>query len=342
MADIVIELKRVSKRYGDTPAVQDVSFASERGKLLSLLGASGCGKTTTLRLIAGIEVPDAGEIWLNGQRVADGPRIIPPERRRVGMVFQDYALFPHLTVADNIAFPITGQTGPQRQARVSALLDMAGLAGLGPRYPHELSGGQQQRVALARALAANPSVVLLDEPFSNLDAALRRVMREDLRSILQRAGATAIFVTHDQEEALSISDVVAVMMRGRIAQLGAPHEVYLRPVSREVAAFVGDANFLRGVADGDVAECTLGQVRLMTRAHGPIELMIRPEALRLTPDAQANARIEKLTFYGHDQLARVRLQDGACVDARIKPLPGIAVGQPVSIAIRGAVMAYSL
>ncbi len=345
MADIdidnVIDLRHVSKYYGDTPAVREASFAVERGKLISLLGSSGCGKTTTLRLIAGLEMPDTGEIWLGGERVAGHKHFTPPERRHVGMVFQDYALFPHLTVADNIAFPLTKHTEAERKKRVHEMLHLVGLDNLGARYPHELSGGQQQRVALARALASNPSVVLLDEPFSNLDAALRRVMREDLRVILRRAGTTALFVTHDQEEALSISDVIAVMMRGEIAQIGTPHDVYLRPATREIAAFVGDANFIPGIAEGDMASSAIGTVRLMTRAHGHVMLMIRPETLRITPDAMADPRIEKITFFGHDQLVRVRMTDGLCVDARTKPMPGIATGQPVTVSVRNAVMGYS-
>jgi iron(III) transport system ATP-binding protein len=341
MADIVIDFRQVSKYFGDTVAVRDASFSAEHGKLISLLGSSGCGKTTTLRLIAGLEMPDAGEIWLGGERVAGHKQFTPPERRHVGMVFQDYALFPHLTVADNIAFPLTKQTDAARKQRVREMLHLVGLDNLGARYPHELSGGQQQRVALARALASNPAVVLLDEPFSNLDAALRRTMREDLRAILQRAGATALFVTHDQEEALSISDVIVVMMRGEVVQAGTPHDVYLRPATREVAAFVGEANFIPGEADGDMATSTIGLVRLMMRARGPVTLMIRPEQLRIVPEVMADARIDKITFYGHDQLVRVRMPDGTCVDARTKPMPGIATGQPVSVRVRNAVMGYA-
>ncbi len=342
MADTVINFQQVSKYFGNTAAVHDASFSAEQGKLISLLGSSGCGKTTTLRLIAGLEMPDAGEIWLGGERMAGHRHFVPPERRHVGMVFQDYALFPHLTVSDNVAFPLTKHTDTARKKRVQEMLHLVGLDNLGARYPHELSGGQQQRVALARALASNPAVVLLDEPFSNLDAALRRSMREDLRTILQRAGTTALFVTHDQEEALSISDVVVVMMRGEIAQVGTPHDVYLRPVTREVASFLGEANFILGEADGDVATSPIGPVRLMTRARGPVTLMIRPEQLRVVPEAMADARIEKITFYGHDQLVRVRMSDGMCLDARTKPMPGIATGQPVTVSVLNAVMGYGV
>ncbi len=217
------------------------------GEILALLGPSGCGKTTTLRLIAGLESPDAGTITLRGQVVAGPGRAVPPEERGIGIVFQDYALFPHLTVADNVGFGAGagGATG----AASSTVLDLVGLGGFGPRYPHELSGGQQQRVALARALAPAPALMLLDEPFSNLDADLRAQMRDEVERILRTSGTTAVFVTHDQEEAFTLADRVGVLQAGRIEQLAPPQELYHRPATRFVAAFVGAADFLPGTGD---------------------------------------------------------------------------------------------
>lgn len=341
MADPIIELRGVTKRFAPgADAVRGLSFALAQGRFMALLGASGCGKTTTLRLIAGLEQPDEGEIWLNGARVSGGGKSTPPEQRRVGMVFQDYALFPHLTIAQNVAFAINRWPAPERDARVEELLRMTGLAGLGRRYPHELSGGQQQRVALARALAAKPSIVLLDEPFSNLDAALRSAMREDVREILRAAGATAIFVTHDQEEALSITDVVGVMSAGRMLQLGSPHDVYLRPTSREVASFVGEANFLPGRAAGQIVDCALGKLLLAAPAHGPVDVMVRPEALRLVPEAASSATLDRITFYGHDQAASVRFDDGLTLRVRMIPRPDLAANMRVRVVVQGPVVAY--
>jgi len=248
-------LDRVSKRFraADPPAVDGLSLRVTEGEILALLGPSGCGKTTTLRLIAGLESPDAGTITLRGQIVAGPGRAVPPEERGVGIVFQDYALFPHLTVADNVAF---GLPRAARRSRVEAVLELVGLGGFGPRYPHELSGGQQQRVALARALAPAPALLLLDEPFSNLDADLRAQMRDEVERILRTSGTTAVFVTHDQEEAFTLADRVGVLLAGRIEQLAPPQELYHRPATRFVAAFVGAADFLPGVvtAQGIVTE----------------------------------------------------------------------------------------
>jgi len=243
----IIQLTDISKRYGDVNAVDHISLAVAQGEILVLLGPSGCGKTTTLRLIAGLERPDSGEVLLNGAVVA-GKRWVEPENRHIGLVFQDYALFPHLSVEANVNFGLRGWSRGDKSTRVNKLLDLVGLPNLGKRMPHELSGGQQQRVALARALAPKPDVILLDEPFSNLDAALRTQVRMEVRDILKETGTTAVFVTHDQEEALSLSDQVAVMFDGLIAQFGPPQQVYVHPSSPEVAAFVGEANFIPGEA----------------------------------------------------------------------------------------------
>ena len=231
-----IELKAVRKTYlgNEEPAVKNLSLRVEKGSIITLLGPSGCGKTTTLRLIAGFERADSGSIALAGKIVSDSDTWIPPEKRGVGMVFQDYALFPHLNVFNNVGF---GYKEKDREKRVYEVLALVNLRGYENRFPHELSGGQQQRVALARALARNPVVVLLDEPFSNLDADLRNQMRRDVASIIRNAGATAVFVTHDQKDALAVSDQVVVMKDGQIEQIGSPREIYQFPETEFVATF---------------------------------------------------------------------------------------------------------
>ena len=337
----VIQVKEVHKRFANgVYAVRDLSFDLPRGTLLALLGPSGCGKTTALRLIAGLEAPDSGEIWLNGQCVAGPGCWVPPEARRIGMVFQDYALFPHLTIAQNIGFGLNKWKPAQRAQRVTELLALIDMRDYADRYPHQISGGQQQRVALARALAPQPEVVLLDEPFSNLDAALRRSMRDEVRAILRAAGATAIFVTHDQEEALSIADRVAIMDRGTIQQIDMPQQVYFRPASQAIAEFVGEANFLPGQAYGQTAECTLGTLPLTAPAHGRVTIMIRPEALKLKPTADGPARIETITFYGHDQTAWVRVNGQLMLQVRTPPQPDLMPGTPVAVSVQGPVVAY--
>ncbi|HSV86033.1 MAG TPA: ABC transporter ATP-binding protein, partial [Levilinea sp.] len=238
MSDTIIKLHNVSKRFNGHQAVQDLSLSVMHGELLALLGPSGCGKTTTLRLIAGLEQPDYGTVMIRGRTVAGGSWV-PPEKRGVGFVFQDYALFPHMTVWDNVAFGLSHIKRQDRIEKVRMPLELVGLADVAARYPHELSGGQQQRVALARALAAEPAVVLLDEPFSNLDADLRAQMRVQVRSILKEVSATAVFVTHDQEEALFMGDRIAVLHSGRLEQVAAPEDLYLAPASRFIAEFIG-------------------------------------------------------------------------------------------------------
>jgi iron(III) transport system ATP-binding protein len=340
-AEAIIQVKRVHKRFGSGAyAVRDLSFELPRGALLALLGPSGCGKTTALRLIAGLEAPDSGEIWLNGQCAAGPGCWMPPEARRVGMVFQDYALFPHLTIAQNIGFGLNKWKAAQRAQRVAELLALVDMRDCADRYPHQLSGGQQQRVALARALAPQPDVVLLDEPFSNLDAALRRSMREEVRAILRAAGATAIFVTHDQEEALSIADLVAIMDRGTIQQIGSPQQIYFQPATQAIAAFIGEANFLPGNAYGKTAECALGTLPLASPAHGKVTVMIRPEALKLKSEADGLGRVEAITFYGHDQTIWVRLNDNLTLQARTFPRLDLPTGAQVAVTVQGPVVAY--
>jgi iron(III) transport system ATP-binding protein len=273
----------LTKHFGEVVAVDEVELEVQRGEFLGVLGPSGCGKTTLLRLVAGFERPDRGGIEIDGRAVA-GPRLsMPPEQRRIGMVFQESALFPHLDVTGNIGFGIARDG---REVRVAELVALVGLAGLQRRMPHELSGGQQQRVALARALAPDPALILLDEPFSGLDATLRGQLRLEVRDILRSAGATALFVTHDQAEALEISDRVAVMRAGRIEQVSTPDQLYLRPVNRFVAGFVGEANLLPGeVRHGEVITL-IGRFRAGdgSLADGTrAEVLLRPEQLHMLP-----------------------------------------------------------
>jgi iron(III) transport system ATP-binding protein len=251
----LLRLDRVTKRFqpDEPPAVDALSLAAEPGEILALLGPSGCGKTTTLRLIAGFDTPDEGTVSIRGQPMAGEGRAVPPEARGVGIVFQDYALFPHLTVAGNVGFGLARLERPARGRRVAEVLDLVGLSALAGRYPHELSGGQQQRVALARALAPAPALLLLDEPFSNLDADLRAQMREEIARILRTTGTTAVFVTHDQQEAFTLADRVGVLHGGRLEQVDTPYEIYHHPATRFVAEFVGAADFLRGfVKEGGI------------------------------------------------------------------------------------------
>ncbi|MGV2437679.1 MAG UNVERIFIED_CONTAM: ABC transporter ATP-binding protein [Anaerolineae bacterium] len=258
MTKKAIELHEVYKTFGRVEAVRQLSLTVMSGDILVLLGASGCGKTTLLRLIAGLEVPEGGKITLNEQVVFANGRWVEPEKRGLGMVFQDYALFPTCPLRTISPFRCIMPPRAQKAERTAELLQLVGLEGLDKRFPHELSGGQQQRVALARALSARPSVILLDEPFSNLDATLRKTMREEVRRILQQTHTTAVFVTHDQEEAMAIGDQIAVMQSGQVLQVGTPQEVYLQPNSLAVAQFLGEVNLLDGVAHGDSVDCALG------------------------------------------------------------------------------------
>jgi iron(III) transport system ATP-binding protein len=318
----------VSKRFGTTRAVDDADLCVERGEFVALLGPSGCGKTTLLRLIAGFEHPDAGTIAIDGRRVA-GETWVPPERRHVGMVFQDYALFPHLTVAENVGF---GLDRKGRPARVSDALRLVGLSGLEARYPAELSGGQQQRVALARALAPRPAVVLLDEPWSNIDPLRRASMRDELCGILRTAGVTTVLVTHDREEAFSLADRIAVMHEGSIVQAGAPEEIYFEPASRWVAEFVGAANVIAGRAAGGHVETALGNFEVECgNGHAPVDVVVRPELLELRPDPEGAWRVVSREFRGHDVFYRVRLEDGTEVCSQRPSTERVALGDRVAV-----------
>jgi spermidine/putrescine transport system ATP-binding protein len=297
--DAILELRRVSKQFPGHRAVHDVSLAIPGGAFFSLLGPSGCGKTTTLRLVAGFETPTAGEIWLNGQRIDQ----VPPYQRNVNTVFQNYALFPHLTVQGNIEFGLRRTGAPDMDTRVRRVIEQVRLSGKESRKPSELSGGERQRVALARSLVLSPDVLLLDEPLSALDPQLRKQVRSELKELQRRTGVTFLFVTHDQEEALSLSDQMAVMNGGAIEQTGAPQELYQRPATRFVASFLGAMNWINGCG-------------------------VRPEATRLSRQLPQNAvrarrgAVSQSTFLGSHIHIEVMLEGGEAVVAQTAPADG--------------------
>lgn len=342
--EVVVACRNVRKMFGDVVGVRNASLELARGELLAVLGRSGCGKTTLLRMIAGLERVSDGRIAIEG-RVVDGDGVfIPPEKRGVGVVFQDYALFPHLTVEQNVAYGLPRRT--RRSRLIDEMLDMTGLVSLRDRRPHELSGGERQRTALARALAPRPAVVLLDEPFSSLDTSLRESVRGDVLELLRTAGASAVLVTHDQEEALSVADRVSVMSDGRVVQTGTPAEVYLRPANREVAELVGDGNLLPGSMVGDCVRCELGALPC-ARAEGCVketgacEVFVRSEAIRVCGvDEGARGVVERTMFFGHDQAALVRMESGALLRVRIGPGELLAPGRRVGLRVDGDVVTF--
>jgi|SRR5665811_974692 len=332
-----ISCQGLRKSFGAVRAVDGLSLEVEQGAAVALLGPSGCGKTTTLRLIAGFERPDAGTISVGGRPLSGPGTFVPPEKRRIGVVFQDYALFPHHDVAGNVAYGLG--RGADR-GRVREVLDLVGLAAEGDRSVNELSGGQQQRVALARALAPAPEVILLDEPFSNLDASLRAKVRDEVREILDAEDVTAIFVTHDQEEALSVADTVAVVNAGRVEQVGTPEEVYSRPANRWVAGFLGEIEVLPGVARGGSVTCDLGAISGDWDLAGEVDVLVRPESLAVDisppPDRPATqALVVSRSFYGHDQMLELRLPSGRTVRSRRLGFPAWHPGDRVRVWIDG-------
>jgi iron(III) transport system ATP-binding protein len=345
-----LSITGVTKTFGTGPsatrAVDDVTLHVPHGSFTTVLGPSGCGKTTLLRLIAGFLVPDAGSIAFGDTTVAgDGVRPVPPQRRHVGYVPQEGALFPHLDVAANIAFGLPGHArgGREGRERVAEMLDLVELpAHFADRRPDELSGGQQQRVALARSLAPQPAVVLLDEPFSSLDASLRGTTAIAVRRALAATGTTALLVTHDQNEALSLADQVAVMRGGRLVQSAPPSEVYLSPSDPQVAEFVGRAVVLPGTATDARATCALGEVVLSEATTGPVALMIRPEQVYvdLTHDEGVRGSVEEVSYYGHDCAVQVRLEDGTSVLARMAGVRHPVAGDTVHLRVTGLVRAY--
>ncbi len=332
MSGASVEVDGLSKAFGATPVLRGVSLRVEPGTVLALLGPSGCGKTTLLRSIAGLEAPDAGEIRVGDRTLTSAREVVPPERRRIGMVFQDWALFPHLSVGGNVGY---GLPRAERSAeRVEAALAMVGLRGLAERAPGTLSGGQQQRVALARALAPRPSVLLLDEPFSNLDTSLRVEVRTEVHRLLVELGITTVFVTHDQEEAFVLGDEVAVMRGGEIEQRAAPAALYATPVSPWVAGFVGDANLVPGLAEGNSARTAVGAVALVARADGPVQVLVRPESLSLGPGD--TGVVELVEFYGHDSVYEVALDAGLRLRARVPASLALVRGDRVGVRYAGS------
>jgi iron(III) transport system ATP-binding protein len=336
-SDLAIDAEGVEKSFGRTRAVDGATLRVDRGRLVALLGPSGSGKTTLLRVLAGFEQPDGGRVAIGGRPVAGDGAWVEPERRRIGMVFQEGALFPHLTVEGNVGF------GATRRERVAETLELVGLADRARSYPHELSGGERQRVALARALAADPEVVLLDEPFASLDAGLREALREEVAQILRTAGTSALLVTHDQAEALSLAGTVAVMRAGRIEQVGTPEEIYERPASRWLAEFLGEADVLPGTARGGVVECELGRFGADNRLSGRVDVVIRPESVAIGSHAErephAEAVVVARSFYGHDQLVHLELPSGLRLRSRRLGFPAWHPGDRVRVWIDGPVSA---
>ena len=327
---LALRARRLGRSFGGVRALEGFDLEVAAGELCAVLGPSGSGKTTALRLIAGFERPDEGTLELFGERVAGGGVFVPPERRGVGMVFQDYALFPHLSVADNVAYGLP--RGGARESRVREALALTGLSGLGGRSVHELSGGEQQRAALARALAPQPRLLLLDEPFSNLDASLRNRVRDELREIVRRAGTTTILVTHDQEEALSIADRVAFLWRGRVEQCGTPEQLYLEPRTLTVAESIGDAMVLRlPVADG-LVRTPFGE-RPAPAGASRCAVVIRPEDVLLCEQG-VPAEVCGHEFFGHDQVLRVRVADGSELRVRVGPGEEFARLERVALQLR--------
>ena len=352
------------KAFGSHPVLTGMDLTAPAGSLTAILGPSGSGKTTLLRVLAGFEQADAGTVTIGGT-VVDGPgAYVPPERRRIGYVPQEGSLFPHLTVAANVGFGLRARE--RRGPRIDALLESVGLAGLGKRYPHQLSGGQQQRVALARALAIQPAVVLLDEPFAALDAHLRASVRADVQEIFRAAGTTAVLVTHDQDEALSMADRVAVLRDGQIVQCAAPQDLYIRPADPRLAGFIGDANLLEGQvvtgggANGDRAVRTIfGELALEAAAGpglepGPVTVLIRPEQLEAVQEHATNGdghdagrgcvpgRVLACHYYGHDAVLRVQPADGAGPEIIVRTAggPQFPPGAHVLLRARGPVLAW--
>jgi len=336
-----LEIRKLTKLYGTHPAVQSFDLDVAEREFVSLLGPSGCGKTTTLRCVAGLEIPTSGRISLGDREVTR----LPPEHRNVGMVFQNYALFPHMTVAENIGFGLKmrGVRGAEARRRVDAAIDMVHLGGLQDRHPRQLSGGQQQRVALARALMGEPALLLLDEPLANLDAKLRDEMRVFIRSIQQQIGISALYVTHDQAEAMTMSDRIVVMFGGSIQQIGSPRDIYYRPATREVANFVGQSNCIAGkvVARQDarvLVETAVGVVRCEGRADVALgatgQVMLRPETIRLArAGGELAGRVTQQHFLGNVIDTRVALADGTIISVQTIGEEAHGVGDDVSVVI---------
>ncbi|WGK60445.1 ABC transporter ATP-binding protein [Halopseudomonas sp. SMJS2] len=336
MSDIILELNNLACGYAGHKVVQELSIHLRAGDIGCLLGPSGCGKTTTLRSIAGFEPVSAGEIRLDGQVLSSPTHNVPPEQRRIGMVFQDYALFPHLTVAQNIAFGINKH--PERQRIVGELLELVKLGKLGQRYPHELSGGQQQRVALARALAPEPRLLLLDEPFSNLDGELRRRLSGEVRDILKARGTSAMLVTHDQSEAFAVCDQVGVLREGRLQQWDTPYNLYHEPATPFVASFIGQGYFIRGqLLTPDTVQTELGVIR-GNRAYqlptgSAVDVLLRPDDIVGQEGSSLTATITGKLFLGASTLYRLQLATGSVLEAIFPSHDDHSLGEVLGIRV---------
>jgi iron(III) transport system ATP-binding protein len=342
----------VCKSFGPHPVLRGIDLVVPEGSFTAILGPSGSGKTTLLRIIAGFERPDEGQVRLGTELVDDaGAEWVPTERRRIGYVPQEGALFPHLSVGRNVAFGL--ERGQRRSGRVDELLELVGLAGLARRYPHQLSGGQQQRVALARALATDPEIVLLDEPFASLDASLRASVRADVHAVLRLASTTAVLVTHDQDEALSMADQVAVLRHGVIGQIDTPAVLYGLPRDAELAQFLGEANLLDGTVSGGLVTTALGTSEVVSwpgavngsSARVPARVMVRPEQVRVSADDTAGVPgvVRSYEYFGHDAVVRVQPGPGEAWPELVVRITG---GQPwvpgsrVGLTVHGAVVAW--
>ncbi len=334
---VAVVATAIEKRFGATEVLRRVDLDVGAGAVVALLGPSGCGKTTLLRILAGLERPDRGRVVVDGRVLTGADTFVAPEKRRIGMVFQDWALFPHLSVSANVGYGLDRAT--RRTGRVEEALALVGLTGLGDRSPGTLSGGQQQRVALARALAPRPSVLLLDEPFSNLDSSLRVQVRAEVHRLLTGLGITAVFVTHDQDEAFVLGDQVAVMRAGRIEQAAAPSELYAAPATPWVARFVGEANLVTGTGTGAAADTAVGPVPLRQHARGALQVLLRPEAIELVAPGPAVAgtsgTVERVEYYGHDSMSVVRTEAGDRLRVRSSTAVRFIAGEDVVARYRG-------
>jgi iron(III) transport system ATP-binding protein len=332
----------VGKSFGDRSVLKGVDLEMAAGSITAVLGPSGCGKTTLLRILAGFEDPDTGTVSIAGETVAGGDVTVPVHRRRVGLMPQEGALFPHLSVGENIAFGLDRAVRREARSQVAHWLSVVGLDGLADARPHEISGGQQQRVALARALAARPRVLLLDEPFAALDAGLRVRVREDIAAILRDTGTTALLVTHDQSEALSLADSVALLTDGVVAQHGTPAELYERPATLANARFIGSTVEVAGTAIAGVAHTALGPLRVRQPiADGPVVVVLRPEQVRFGANGSGTpAEVTACRFYGADTVVHVMLADGAAMHLRSPGPARFDVGTAVTVEVGGDVLAY--
>ncbi|HEY8250339.1 MAG TPA: ABC transporter ATP-binding protein [Burkholderiales bacterium] len=329
---MLLEVENLRHAYGDQEVVRDLSFSLARGAIGCLLGPSGCGKTTVLRCIAGFEGIREGEIRLAGRVVSGAGTMVPPEKRRIGMVFQDYALFPHLSVAGNIAFGLHALPPAERRARAAGMAELVGLSGALDKYPHEISGGQQQRVALARALAPRPELLLLDEPFSNLDVDLRERLSLEVRDIIKASGATAVLVTHDQQEAFAMADEIGVLHDGRIQQWDSPYNLYHRPANRFVADFVGQGVFLPAKAlNGRQLQIELGVLHGDSQGIENLEVLLRPDDVVHDDAAPTQAEVVHKAFRGAEILYTLRLASGRKVLALVPSHHNHALGEKIGI-----------